>query len=380
MATLTAVLPVLVSMGAKALRDRIVLSRYCNKDLSPTPVPFGSAINVAIPSAITAVEITPAYIPPTTTAVVPTAVSVTLSNWWEAPFELTDKNLLECDRGIIPMQASEAVKAIANKIEDTGFAKYAAIYGYAGTAGTTPFATDMTGFTAADKVLNDQLCPPEERYLCLSTAARANALNLTQVSNASYRGNSQTIATGDMGEIFGARWLYSQRVPTHASTGTPTHYWVNDSGNALAVGDTAVNVETDGSLTGYFNAGDVITFAGDTQTYTVVSLTGGTGATSALVISPGLKADPGNHAAITTKTAHVCNLLFHRDCFAFASAPLQDSNIAPNLVAMESIVDAESGIALRLEVTREYHRFRFAYDCMWGWAVPRPEFGCRLAG
>ena len=379
MATLTAVLPVLVSMGMKALRDRIVIARYCNKDFSPVPVPFGSSITVSIPSAITAVEVTAAATPPATAAIVPTAVSVTLDQWYEAPFELSDKDLLQCDRGIIPMQASEAIKAIANAIEDHLFLRYRKIYGYAGTAGTTPFAADMTGFTAAYKVLNDQLAPVDGRFLVLNTAARANALNLSQVSNAAYRGNAQTIQSGDMGEILGARWLWSQRVPNHTYAAA-AHYWVNDIGNALAVGDTAVLVETDGGVSGYFMPGDIITFAGDTQTYAIQSLTGGTGTTSAIVISPGLKIDPGNHAAITVKATHAVNLLLHRDCIAFASAPLQDSNLAPNLVAMESTQDPESGLSLRLEVTREHKRFRWSYDALWGSAVPRPEYGARLAG
>ena len=45
----------------------------------------------------------------------------------EAPFYLTDKDLMEANRGVIPMQASEAVKAIANDVnataKDTAFIK-----------------------------------------------------------------------------------------------------------------------------------------------------------------------------------------------------------------------------------------------------------------
>ncbi len=287
MATLTAVLPVLVSMGAKALRDRIVLARYCNKDFSPTPVPFGSAINVAIPSAITAVEVTPAYIPPTTTAVVPTAVAVTLGSWWEAPFELTDKDLLQCDRGIIPMQASEAIKAIANKIEDTGLAYVIKLYGYAGTAGTVPFATDMTAFTSADKLMNDQLAPQEDRYFAMNTAARANALNLTQVANAAYRGDNKTITSGDMGNIFGYRWLYSTRIPT-ITAGTVAVSFVIKSGTSHALALKTLTTTTGG--TAALVEGDIITIAGDTQTYRVTAAAARSGGGDMTVyIEPGLK-------------------------------------------------------------------------------------------
>lgn len=380
MATLTSVLPSLVAMGVKALRDRIVLAKICNKDFSPVPIPFGSAISVAIPSAITAVEITPAATPPATTAIAPTSVPVTLGSWWEAPFELSDKDLLQCDHGIMPMQASEAIKAMANKIEDTLFAKYASIYGYAGTAGTTPFATDLTAFTAADKVLNDQLCPMEDRHLILNTAARQNALNLSQVASAAYRGDNAAIMRGELGMILGANWQFSTRVPTH-TLGAGTAGTINiDSAAGYAVGTKTVHMD---GFNVKASAGDVFTIAGDTQTYTVVSATNLAGTDSDVTFEPGLKvAIPAVDGSelVTWKASHVANLLVHRDCVAFASAPMQDSNIAPNLVAMETIVDPESGLALRLELTREHKRWRYSYDCLWGSAVPRPELGCRLAG
>lgn len=378
MATLTSILPVLVSMGMMALRDRIVIARFCNKDFSPVPVPFGSSINVAIPSAITAVSVTPANTPPATTAIAPTAVSVTLNQWYEAPFELSDKDLLQCSRGIMPMQASEAIKAIANAIEDYLFGLAVKIYGYAGTAGTTPFSVDLTGFTDADKLLNDQLCPPDERYFVLNTAARANALNLTQVANASFRGNAATITSGELGTILGARWLYSQRVPLHTAGAVATSFIVK-AATAHAIGDTTITTTTGGTAAMF--EGDIVTFAGDTQTYRLTAAASRTGAGDmSIIIQPALKIALVGSEAITIKATHRQNLLLHRDCIALATAPLQDSNIAPTLVAMDSITDEESGLNLRLEVTREHKRFRFSYDALWGGAVPRPEYGVRLAG
>lgn len=378
MATLTDVLGKLVAMGSQTLRDRIVIAKYCNKDFSPVPIPFGSAISVAIPSAITAVAVTPANTPPATTAIAPTSVAVTCDQWYEAPFELSDKDLLQCDRGIMPMQAKEAIKAMANAIEDYLFGLATGttgIYGYAGTAGTTPFATDLTAFTAADKVLNDQLCPMEDRFFVMNTAARANALNLTQVTNAAFRGDNRAITSGEMGNVLGANWQYSTRVPSHVAGGS-SHWQTN---GAPTVGDTTIAVETDGGAVAHMHVGDIITFAGDTQTYTVTARTGGD-AHTAITIRPGIKVAVGDHALITAKASHVVNILAHRDCFAFASAPLMDSAIAPGLVHSESIVDPNSGIALRLEVTREHKRLRFSYDALWGGAIPRPELGCRLAG
>ena len=77
-------------------------------------------------------------------------------------------------------------------------------------------------------------------------------------------------------------------------------------------------------------------------------------------------------------TAYVPNLVFHRDAFAFASRPLADIAGYGNEIA--SAVDPVTGIALRLEVSRQYKQTTFSYDILYGCNVVRPEFGAKIKG
>ena len=77
-------------------------------------------------------------------------------------------------------------------------------------------------------------------------------------------------------------------------------------------------------------------------------------------------------------TAYVPNLVFHRDCFAFASRPLQDIMGLGNSIS--SAVDPVTGIALRLEVSRQYKQTTFSYDILYGANVVRPELGAKIRG
>jgi hypothetical protein len=85
-----------------------------------------------------------------------------------------------------------------------------------------------------------------------------------------------------------------------------------------------------------------------------------------------------DNVAITIRATHVMNLAMHRDFIAFASRPLAGSNHPSSVISQ--VVDPISGLALRLEITREHRRDRFAYDILYGADVVRRELGARLAG
>ena len=125
--------------------------------------------------------------------------------------------------------------------------------------------------------------------------------------------------------------------------------------------------------------GDILTIAGDAQTYVVTEAVSLAVGNTAVKIYPGLARATTGSEAVTVSGSHVMNLAFHRDAIAFATRPLMDSaNGLGNLI--QSAVDPVSGLSLRLEVSREHKRTRFSYDILYGADVVRRELGCRIAG
>lgn len=373
--TVTNVIQQLLAQGLLALRENAQMPRLVNRGYESIAGDKGSTIDVPIPSAIAAQDVTPSYVPPDDEGVAPTSVAIALDQWVEAPFFLTDKELLEVSEGTIPMQASEAIKALANDVDDYCFGLYKGVYGFAGVGGTTPFQSNLSEYLDARKALNNQLAPMDPRYVVIDADAEAEALGLRAFQDASFRGDADGIIRGQIGEKLGAMWVMDQNVPTHTA-GDAAGATTDATGYALGI--KTVTLASAG--TGEVLAGDVITFANHTQTYAIITGDADVSGGGTLVFEPGLQtALPTSAQAITVKPDHVVNLAFHRDAIALASRPFAGAD-PMGLGTFMSAVDPVSRLALRLEVSRQHKRTRFSYDILYGAQLVRPPLIARLAG
>jgi hypothetical protein len=373
--TLTNVIPQLLAQGLLTLRQMAIMPRFVNRGWEAAAGEKGSTIDVPIPSAIAAQAVTHANIAPDDTGVSPTKTTIALDQWWEAPFFMSDKDMLEAMNGTIPLQAQEAIKALANKVDGDILALYKQVYGYSGLAGAPPFSSDLQEFLEASRVLDEQLAPTDPRFCVINPRAKANVLGLRALQDASFRGTTAGLQKGDIGELLGAFWAMDQNTPRHVA-GTALGATTNNAG--YAVGVKTVTLASAG--TGTVLVGDVITFAGHDQTYTITAGDGDVSGGGTLSFEPGLAAViPGSNTAITLKGSHRVNLAFHRDAFAFASRPFAGADPL-GLGNFQSAVDPVSGLALRLEVSRLHKRTRFSYDILYGVKCVRPELAARIAG
>jgi len=380
--SLSNVVPQLLAQGLLALRENAVMPRLVNRGYEPLAGEKGSSIDIPIPSAITAQAVTAANTPPSTAAVAPTKVTLSLDQWYEAPFYLTDKELQEVMDGTIPMQASEAIKALANNVDNYILGLYTGIYGWQGTAGTTPFASSTSDATGVRKVLNNQLAPLMDRRVVFDADAEANALNLRAFQDGSYSGSYDALTEGMLNRKLGFDWFMNQNTKTHtAGTASATGVTVTCT-DANAVSDTTVTLKV-ASGTATLVVGDILTFAGHSQTYVVTAAATLDTTGVSVTISPGLTTavDGSSTAvAVTVKATHVVNLAFHRDCFAFANRPLSENQASQLGSIIQSAVDPVSGLVLRLEVSREHKRTRYSFDILYGAKLVRAALGACLAG
>ena len=321
--TMTTVIPQILAQGLLCLRENAVMPRFVARGYDPTPGEKGSSVDVPVSSAIAVQDVTPSYVPPDDAGQTPTKVSVLLDKWKEAPFFLTDREIDDVTAGYLPMQAQEAVKALANQIDRDILALYKDVYGFAGAAGTTPFATSATEFLQADQILDDQLAPTSGRNFVMNAKAKAAALGLTNIQSAYGRGDTSGIKKGELGEILGANWFMDQNVPRHTA-GTITTGLIAKAATAVAAG-LKTFVATTAASTGAcaLVVGDVIAIAGHTTTYVLTAAATQASAASdvTLVFEPALERALVGSEAITVKASHRVNLVFHRDAFALAMRP-----------------------------------------------------------
>lgn len=385
--TLDDIMPKILARSLSVLRERCVMPRIVNGDYSAEAAEKGDTIDVPVPTAVGTRSVAPSNTPPASTDATPTKVQIALDNWKQNdPFALSDKDLVEIDANAhyLPMQVGEAIKALANLINTSIHSQYKGIYGFAGTAGTTPFATTIAAATEVRKILNQQLCPRTDRRLVLDFTAEANALALAQLSDAEKIGSSDVRIEGEIGRKLGMDWYADDAVQTHTA-GTITTGLIAKAATAQAVGDKTIQCTTAASTGACaLKEGDIITFAGHTQTYVLTAdATQASAATDVtLNIYPGLKVALAGSEAVTVKASHTVNLAFHRDAFAYATRPLV---AATNLVGdlgskIVSMQDPDTGLVMRLEVSRQHKQVVWEFDVLWGAKLVRPELACRLAG
>jgi coat protein Gp5 len=383
---ITAIAGKIIARGLLALREQCVMPRTVNFDWGTEVAQKGDTISVPVPSPETAGPVVPGPIPATPQDQTIATVPIALNKWNKADFNLTDKQIGEIDlnNNFLPMQASEAIRSLANIVNADVLANYTGVYGYVGTAGTTPFAIGAGSFanpptdaTSVRKVLNKQLAPPMDRRLTLDPEAEAAALNLPALANFEQTGDPAVKIEGRLGRKFGFDWYYDQQVPTHTKGAAGTA--LLDDTVARAVGLKTLHMD---GFTTKPSVGDVFTIAGDLQTYVVTASTTLVGTDSDVSFEPGLKvaipAADGNEA-VTFKATHVVNLGYHRDAFAFATRPVA-ANVFAGGNLISQLTDPQTGISLALEIRRAFHMTIWEFSILYGTALIRPALAVRLAG
>ena len=379
--TITYVTPQLLAQGLMALRENVVFPRLVNRSYQGMAEQKGAVVNIPVPSSITARSVTPSITQNSNVDSSPTTVAVTMDRWYEAPFQLSDQDRVETVDGFIPMQASEAIKALANDIDAFIWGKHTGIYSHSGTAGTTPFATTITVGVSARTLLNAQLAPLGDRRVVLDPNAEGNALGLSNILQFDQRGDPGGIVNGTIGRKLGMDWYMDQNISTY----TPGVAWVTGwlFEATGTVGETTVTF-TNATASGTILVGDIFEYSSQqyvittAATIATLSLTG----TYALAFYPGLKTAATTGLAVTIDavagTDYTANLAFHRDAFAWVSRPLSDTEGLGNSILAAS--DPISGVALRLELSRQFKQTTYSYDYLGGTKLVRSELATKILG
>ena len=285
---------------------------------------------------------------------------------------------------IVTDLVEQAIRTVVNQMEaDTALAAAIGASRAYGTAGTVPVAAgtaDFSPFSNVKKILDDNGAPTGNRTCVIDTTAAASLVanyNLTRVNEA---GGQMTLRDGTILDMYGMAIKQSAQVqiPTAGAMASAT-----STSAAFTVGQTVIPLAAAG--TGVVAAGDIVTFANDTNKYVVssVSFAGANPASgdSITLAAPGLRKAQGVATrAITVVATATRNLAFSKNAILLATRLPARPSGGDMASDVQTVTDPRSGISLEISMYPQYRQVRYEVAAAWGVTVIKPEHIATLLG
>lgn len=382
--TITNLIPDLYTALDVVSRELVGLIPSVSSDMTFERAAVGQTVRSPVAPASTASDITPAVTPPDDGEQTIGNVSMTITKARRVPVRWNGEQSLGLDNNgpgrkrIMVDQFAQAMRTLCNEVE----ADLAAQHIYAsrayGTAGTTPFGTagDFTDASNVMKILKDNGAPVAGgASLVMDTAAGAKMIGLQ--SRYDIAGETSMQRQGIILSKAGFDLRESAAIVT-STAGTGASATTNNAG--YAVGTTTLTLASAG--TGTIVAGDVITFAGDTNKYLVVSgdtdvSNGGT----ITIAAPGLRvAMSAATKAITVVAAAARSMAFTRNAIALATRAPALPEEGDSASDREIITDPRSGLSFEVAMYKQYRQVQYEVALAWGVKTVKAEHLALLLG
>ena len=379
--TITGLVPEIYEALDIVSRELTGMIPSATMNASANTAQVGQAIRVDVEPAGNVGNITPAMVVPDPTGQTSgfTDITITKSRAAEFGFNGEDQKGLNTGAGYGSVRANkiaQAIRAVTNEVETDLCGLQSTFSRAHGAAGTTPFGTanDYTDASNALRILKDNGAPLQDNQLVINTAAGVNLLG--KQASVADAGSDSILRQGVLLDINGMPIRESAQVNTVAAVGTSANA-VTTAGHA--VGSTSIVLKAAG--TGTILAGDVITFAGDTNKYVVTTGAGAVSGATIVLAAPGLQqALPVGDKAITIVAASARNMAFNRSAIVLAArAPArpQEGDMASDVIV---ITDPRSGLSMEFSMYKGYRKVRYEVGLAWGVKNIKPEHTALLLG
>lgn len=279
-------------------------------------------------------------------------------------------------------QVAQAMRTLTNEIEvDLATASYLGASRAYGTAASTPFATagDFTDASFVKQILVDNGAGEFDHQLIMNTSAGATIQG--KQSQANITGTDSLQRQGILLPLAGLDLRQSAQINNHTA-GTAASATTDNAG--YSVGDTTITLASAG--TGTILAGDVISFAGDSNKYVVVSGSANVAAGGTVVLQePGLRvAMSAATKAITMTASSARNVAFKRSAIELVmrapAIPMINGVARDSAIDRMTIVDPRSGLPFVVSVYLGQGKAMMEVAAAWGKKVWKPEHVATLLG
>lgn len=373
--TLTAIAPTLYSAAKEVAAEPFGIVSAINANFDDKGVAKGDSVKVPVAPTRSASDFTPSNTTSTGTDATATSVDVQITKSRKVSWNLTGEQIRSLENASVNQDwvrqlVAQGMRTLRNECEADAYAaaRVGASRAY-GTAGTTPFASDLSALTNARKILQDNGAPLADLQFVGDTAAGLNLRNLGVIQNAYQAGSDAERRSGVLGRQFGFAINESAAVSS-VTAGTGASYQTNLVAG-YAIGDTSIALDT-GS--GTVLAGDVVTFTGDTNKYVVnTALSAG----SMAIGSPGLRKTLADNVAMTVGSAFTANLAFERSAIVGIMRP---PLIPTNPTIRQMAVSDDKGMTYLMLEIDQYGQRSWELHLAWGFKVVNGEFVAIVLG
>lgn len=381
--TLTALIPTLYAALDVVSRELVGLTAAVSRDFSAERAAKGQTITSPVVPAITAEDITPGDNPADSGDMVIDSVDMSISKSRAAPVRWSGEEQLGValyDQ-IQTQRFAQAMRTLVNEVEADVASVYTDVSRAYGTAGTTPFASDLSAVAELRKILVDNGAPTDDLQCVFDTSAGANLRSLTQLTNVNQAGTDRTLRQGTLLDVHGFALRESAGIKTQDNsseddTGTTTVSGDHDEGETTIT----IAAATSDSV---FVPGNFITI-GDHKYMLVmdsaVTVTGD-GSGDVTIAEPGLVEDVAGTTSVTQNTDNfVGNLAFARSAIHLATRSPAMPGAGDAADDVMEIVDPLSGLAFQVALYRQYRRVKYEVGLAWGYKLIRSEHAALLLG
>lgn len=382
--TLTNLTPDLYAALDVVSREMVGLIPAVTLDANSSRAAKDQSIRVAAAPAGTAEDITPAMSVPAAANQTFTNTAITISKSRCVPFSWNGDEQVAMNTGpgylnLRQSQIAQAMRTLVNEVEADIAALHATSSRAYGTAGTTPFASDLSDAAQARKILKDNGAP-DDIQIVVDTAAGAKLH--TMVGPNGYRVETNT-AFNQQGVLVtpaGIPIRESGQIVTFTAGAMAS---ATTSAAALTVGQTVLPLATAG--TGVVAAGDVITIANDTNKYVVtsVSFAGANPASgdTITIAAPGIRVAQSSAArAITVVATSARNMAFSKSALILvARQPARPAEGDLAIDVME-VTDPRSGLTFEVAMYPGNRMVRYEIGLAWGVKNIKPAHTALILG
>jgi hypothetical protein len=382
--TLTNLIPVAYRALDIVSRELTGLIAAVNVDAAADTIAKGQTIySPVVPTGNSIGDIAPAMTVTAASDITYGTKSLVVDNYKVSGFNWTAEEEFGINTGVrmenlMRDQLAQEFRKHANAIESALWtaAKNGASRAIGTTAGTAPILADFAG---VKKILDDNGAPGSDRSIVLDTTAGVALRGISNLFKVNESGDSSLLRQGVLGSLYGFDIRESAGVTTQTA-GTMAS--ATSTSAAFTVGQTAIPLATAG--TGVVAAGDIITFANDTNKYVVASVAfAGANPASGDIITlaaPGLRIAQGVATrAITVFATATRNIALSRNAITLATR-LPKFQAGDQAADRATITDPNTGISFELTMWPGQRMVKYEVAIAYGMTVIKPEHSAIIIG